>query len=82
MLETEGRNFIVTHRGVSSLARLLNDHEKTRYSTDRIMAADPCPRKPESVALPALVDRYQLDPARCLVVGDRDSDVLSGYVPG
>lgn len=64
------------------MARLLNDHEKTRYSTDRIMAADPCPRKPESVALQALVDRYQLDPARCLVVGDRDSDVLVGVRAG
>ncbi|MCJ7551102.1 MAG: hypothetical protein MUQ30_15620 [Anaerolineae bacterium] len=32
--------------------------------------------------MPALVDRYQLDPTRCLVVGDRKLGVLAGARAG
>ena len=74
-IEIGGSSFIVTHRGVVSSARLLDAHEVAQCFTDCITETDPCPREPESVSLQALVDRCQLHPARCPVVGDRDLDV-------
>ena len=47
VIETGGRNFIVTHRGAASLERLLDAHEMTPYFSDWITAADPYPRKPD-----------------------------------
>ena len=49
---------------------------------DWITEADPYPRKPAPASLLALVAHYQLDPVRCLVVGNRDLDVLAGVRAG
>jgi len=76
--EAGGRNYIVTHRDLASLERLLDGHRMRGYFADWITKADPFPRKPDSASLTALAKRHELDPARCLAIADRDLDVVAG----
>lgn len=77
-----GQNFIVTHRSRTSLAALLEAHGMTRYFTDCIAKEDPYPRKPDPESLNALVARYALDRSQCLLIGDRDLDIVAGRCAG
>jgi HAD superfamily hydrolase (TIGR01549 family) len=81
-----GRNFIVTHRGWSSLKGLLEAHAMTRYFADIITGDDPYPRKPDPTSLRVLLARNGLsgarDRRRCMVIGDRELDILAGRRAG
>ena len=80
--EIGGQNFIVTHRSRASLQALLEAHGMACYFTDFIASEDPYPRKPDPAAIEALVARYALDRAQCLLVGDRDLDIVAGQRAG
>jgi len=77
-----GSNFIVTHRSLSSLSDLLNTHGLADYFAGSISKDDPLPRKPDPASILALLERYQLDPRECAVVGDRCMDVEAGHAAG
>ncbi|MFN2109151.1 MAG: HAD hydrolase-like protein [Anaerolineae bacterium] len=74
-----GQNFIVTHRSRASLEALLKVHGMARYFTASIAKEDPYPRKPDPAALDALIARYALDRSQCLLIGDRDLDIVAGH---
>ena len=80
--EIGGLNFIVTHRSRASLEALLEVHGMARYFTDCIAKEDPYPRKPDPAAPEALIARYALDRAQCLLIGDRDLDIVAGQRAG
>ncbi|MCD6285695.1 MAG: hypothetical protein J7M39_07280 [Anaerolineae bacterium] len=63
------------------MERLLDAHVMGQYFADWVAATDPYAGTSIPAVLPALADRYQSDPARCLVVGDRDLEVLTRRVP-
>jgi HAD superfamily hydrolase (TIGR01509 family) len=80
--ESGGQNFIVTHRARVSLAALLEAHGMAHYFTASIAKEDPYPRKPNPAALEALIARYALAPSQCLLIGDRDLDIVAGQRAG
>lgn len=80
--EIGGQNFIVTHRSRLSLETLLEAYAMARYFTDYIAKEDPYPRKPDPAAIEALITRYALDRSQCLLVGDRDLDIVAGQRAG
>jgi len=80
--EIGGQNFIVTHRSRASLQALLEAHGMARYFTDFIAREDPYPRKPDPAAIEALIARYTLDRSQCLLIGDRDLDIVAGKRAG
>ena len=77
-----GLNFIVTHRGCQSTWQLLEAYELGPLFAEVITRDDPFPRKPAPAAFDYLLDRYRLDPATVLAIGDRDLDVLAGQAVG
>ena len=52
------------------------------YLTDYMLNSPRFPRKPATDALLALVDKHGLDISRCVMIGDRDIDVLAGRNAG
>jgi phosphoglycolate phosphatase-like HAD superfamily hydrolase len=76
--EIGGLNFIVTHRSRVSLVALLETHGVAHLFADLIAKEDPYPRKPDPAAVEALIARYALDRAQCLLIGDRDLDIIAG----
>ncbi len=80
--EIGGRNFIVTHRARASLQALLEAHRMAHYFTDFIAKEDPYPRKPDPAAIEALIARYTLDRSQCLLIGDRNLDIVAGQRAG
>lgn len=80
--EIGGQNFIVTHRSRLSLEALLAAHGMTQYFVDFITQEDPYPRKPAPDAIEALIARYALDRSQCLLIGDRDLDIVAGQRAG
>jgi len=79
---TGGNNFIVTHRGSRSLARLLAAHRMTNYFADCLTADDNYPRKPNPASFEAMIGRHHLSREEVLAVGDRDIDILAGRAAG
>ena len=53
-----------------------------RYITDYFLNSAKYPRKPAPDALLALVEKHGLDISRCVMIGDRDIDVLAGKNAG
>lgn len=82
MLDAGGCNFIVTHRGRASLTGLLKAHDMVSLFTECITEEDPYPRKPDPTSTLAVMERYHLEPQRCLVVGDRKLDMVAGSRAG
>lgn len=80
--EIGGQNFIVTHRPKVSLEALLAAHAMAHYFTDFIAKEDPYPRKPDPAAVETLIAQYALDRGRCLLIGDRDLDIVAGQRAG
>ena len=52
------------------------------YLTDYFLNSANFPRKPAPDALLALVEKHGLDISRCVMIGDRDIDVLAGKNAG
>lgn len=82
LCERGGNNFIVTHRGRTSLDPLLVAHDMGQFFTDIITKEDPYPRKPDPTSLLAIVERHRLDAARCLAIGDREIDIIAANRAG
>ncbi len=76
-----GKNYLYTHRGVSSLKYLEGFHILNLFA-DFITGQDPYPPKPAPDAILALVQRHNMKKGRVVMVGDRDIDVLSAQNAG
>lgn len=77
-----GANFIVTHRSRNLLEPLLKAHHLEELFVDWITGDDPYPRKPDPAALLAIAIRHRLPLARCMVIGDRELDVIAARRAG
>jgi len=76
-----GRNFLYTHRGANSLYYL------TLYSLIGffdlfVTSLNGFPSKPAPDALNYIADTFSLDKKECMMIGDREIDVLSGKNAG
>ena len=68
------RSFVYTHRG-ASCAAILEQTGLSPYFTEVVTALSGFPRKPEPDGILYLMEKYEIDPARCYYVGDRSLDV-------
>ncbi|MBQ9301055.1 MAG: HAD-IA family hydrolase, partial [Clostridia bacterium] len=76
-----GRNYLYTHRDHTSLDALRH-YGLDQYFTDSVTRESGFPSKPAPDALKYLLEKHGLDPARCVMLGDRDIDLDSGKNAG
>ncbi len=77
-----GDNFVLTHRGRTSLYRLLSTHGIGDYFPDCVAGDDGFPRKPDPAAFNALIERNDLPREQTLAIGDRELDLLAAHRAG
>lgn len=77
-----GRNLIITHREVESCRILLEAHEMTTLFDDIFSTEQGYSRKPAPEMILAALNKYSLDPAETLMVGDRALDIQAGQAAG
>ena len=73
-----GHNYLMTHRNKSSL-EMLAKFDLKKYFTDAVTAEKKFPRKPNPASLNSLVEKYDLDPQNCVMVGDRVLDIAAAH---
>lgn len=76
-----GRNFMFTHR-VHDVYEFLDLYGLRERFARIVTLADGVKAKPSPEAIELLVKEYDLDPARTVMIGDREIDVLSGSNAG
>ena len=83
VLERGGKNFIFTHRTLSSTKAYLENYGLSHYFSHIIAPDTPgFAWKPEPDAIRFLLDTYELDPREVAMVGDREIDLASGRSAG
>jgi phosphoglycolate phosphatase-like HAD superfamily hydrolase len=76
-----GRNYIITHRGDSTLS-FLQHHGMMCYFTEVITKQYGFNRKPDQEAFMYLIEKYQINKSTALVIGDRECEILGGKAVG
>jgi HAD superfamily hydrolase (TIGR01549 family) len=71
-----GRNFILTHRGGSTL-NLLKIHHMDNCFTDIITKSHGFKRKPDPEGYMHLINKYDMDKDTVLIVGDREIEIMA-----
>ena len=79
--EAGAMHFLYTHRDRHAVDRLTADGLWPLF-TDAITREDGFPDKPAPDALLSLAHRYELPVQECVMVGDRDIDILAGKNAG
>jgi len=77
-----GLNVAVTHRSVASTQALLDVHGLAPLFAGIVSVAQGYPRKPDPAMVLAALERFGLDPAETLMVGDRALDIEAGQAAG
>ena len=75
------RNYVATHRDLQC-RELLEKAGLLQYFSGFVTREDGLPRKPAPDMLLHLMDKHGLDPAACMMVGDRPLDTESGLAAG
>lgn len=81
IVELGGRNFILTHRGVSTLS-FLEYQDMLQYFTEVVTKKYGFKRKPDPESFLYVIDKYNIDKDAALVVGDREYEILGGKAAG
>src|SRR5699024_6602269 len=56
---------------------MLAKFDLKKYFTDAVTAEKKFPRKPNPASLNSLVEKYDLDPQNCVMIGDRVRDIAA-----
>ena len=75
------RHYLYTHRDHKAIDQLQADGLWELFD-DAVLRTDGYPDKPAPDALLALMERNQLTPAQCAMIGDRDIDLEAGHNAG
>lgn len=75
------RHYVVTHRDLAC-RDLLEKAGLLHYFTDFVTTENNLPRKPAPDMVLHLIRKYGLDPATCMMVGDRPLDTEAGMAAG
>ncbi len=81
IVKNGGKNYLYTHRNNTSLC-YLDQFGMTEFFADFVTSEEHFPNKPAPDAVLAIVERNHLDPAECVMVGDRLIDGMSGINAG
>ena len=76
-----GRHYLVTHRDRQAM-ECLRGAGLLELFEDAVTREDGLPRKPEPDMLLRLLDRHGLNPAECVMIGDRPLDTAAGRRAG
>ncbi|EOT28902.1 HAD-IA family hydrolase [Enterococcus saccharolyticus] len=76
------KNYILTHRLVASTQELLEREGMLHLVEEIVGPENNFPRKPNPAALNYLVDKYQMNPNKTVMIGDRTMDVDAGKNAG
>lgn len=76
-----GKHYLVTHRDSAALVYLEQAGLK-HFFTDFVVEEDGFPRKPDPASLLHLMGKHGLDPAACVMIGDRPLDTAAGRQAG
>ena len=76
-----GTHYLYTHRGTSAIMFLERFHMKKDFS-DFVTGESGFPRKPDPTALRHLMQKHGMKPQTCLMIGDRDIDLMAGRNAG
>lgn len=76
------KNYILTHRLVESTQELLEREGMLHLVEEIVGPENNFPRKPNPAALNYLVDKYQMNPNKTVMIGDRTMDVDAGKNAG
>lgn len=82
VIERGGANLIATHRERERVEQLLRFHRMQSLVAAINSTSDGFPRKPDPAMLNDLVDRFGLERAGCLALGDREIDLQAGQAAG
>src|SRR5689334_23275847 len=77
-----GSNVIVTHGANEGIVGILRAHDMIRLFRGWLTKGDGYPRKPDSAAFEAALERFHLEPEKTLGIGDRDIDVMAAKGAG
>lgn len=77
-----GRNVIVTHRAESTSLRLLEGFNLRGLFAGWVTGDMGFPRKPNPASFLAAIQRFDLQPANALALGDRDLDLQAALAAG
>lgn len=78
---TGGRNYIITHRGDSTL-KYLQHYGMIDYFTEVVTKKSGFKRKPDPEGFKYLIDKYNINKSTVLVIGDRECEILGGKAVG
>jgi phosphoglycolate phosphatase-like HAD superfamily hydrolase len=76
-----GDNFIFTHRG-DYVFKLLGYYSMLDYFTEIVSLDYRFKRKPDPSGFNYIIEKYSLNKAQVLAVGDRELDILAGHNAG
>lgn len=79
--ENGGRNYLFTHRDKVAI-QYLDKYNLTHLFTDFVTREMCFPFKPAPDGIEYLINKHSLDRKRCLMLGDREIDCLSGLKAG
>ncbi|HEY0221476.1 HAD-IA family hydrolase [Lactovum miscens] len=81
VIESGGQNFMISHRNRQVLSILESSGIKF-YFTEVVTSENGFPRKPQPNSINYLLEKYQLEKADTLVIGDREIDIDAGHSAG
>lgn len=77
-----GKNYIMTHRTVASAKEMLAKENLLPFFEEIVGIENNFPRKPNPSALNYLVDKYQMNSQKTVMIGDRLLDIKAGENAG
>jgi phosphoglycolate phosphatase-like HAD superfamily hydrolase len=78
----DGKNAIVTHRGLKSTDELMAANEMAQFFAGCLTSDAGFPKKPHPAAFEATLKAYNLQRQETMAVGDREIDILAGQAAG
>lgn len=81
-IQDGGQHFIITHRNPTSTEILLKNHNMETLFVEWIAPHLGFKRKPDPEMVIYLLEKYQLKSKECLMVGDRDLDLIPAHESG
>ncbi len=74
-------NFMISHRN-NQVLTILNSAQIDSYFTEVVTSDNGFKRKPAPDSINYLLDKYHLDPAKTVMIGDRSIDIEAGKAAG
>lgn len=82
LINKGGRNFILTHREEDTALKILDFHDMTELFTEVVTIDKGFKRKPDIEGFIYLINKYDMNKAETLVVGDRDIEIIGAKNSG